>query len=378
MGGILLVQLTTGSYALAGLVGAVQTITGAVAAPRIGRLADRYGERTILLWGTLAHAGGMIALVITSTWGGNAILMCLSGALIGGSNIPFSSFSRARWTRSLGSGPALERAYSLESMADEAGFVIGPLIVVPLCVSIHPSAGLLVAVGVLIVASAMLYRQSAMPATDEADVRLSPHPTQSASSPIAIPGVRVLATVMFAVGFIFGTVDIVIVAFAEDHGARGMTSVLAALFAFGSFIGAAVYGSIRWRASVFTRLRIGIWWLGLGTIPILIASSMPMMYIAGIFIGLSISPALIATNTVLERIVPTSSLTEAFAWLNSAMATGAAAGGLVCGWVVDEVSLRAGQSIGVLGGALGAAALVIWASHLRPQGKDVEVVGVVE
>ncbi|MGB3329611.1 MAG: MFS transporter, partial [Thermomicrobiales bacterium] len=126
MGCVLLVQLVTGSYGLAGLVGAVQTLVGAFAAPSIGRIADRYGERTILLWGTLVHAIGILALVASVHWGANPILMSLAAAIVGASNIPFSSLSRARWTRTLGSrGPALERAYSLESMSDEMGVVIG-------------------------------------------------------------------------------------------------------------------------------------------------------------------------------------------------------------------------------------------------------------
>lgn len=374
MGCVLLVQLVTGSYGLAGLVGAVQTLVGAFAAPSIGRIADRYGERTILLWGTIVHGIGIFALVASVHWGANPLLMSLAAAVVGGSNIPFSSLSRARWTRTLGSrGPALERAYSLESMADEMGFVIGPLLVVPLCVVVDPAAGIIAALGFTIVAAAMLLRlpDTRKAAAAAADVRLVPgQSVEERRSPIAIVGIRVVVGVLLAVGFLFGSVDIMIVSFAEEHGAKGAVSVLAALFAFGSFLGAAAYGMIHWRAPVDRRLKIAIWWLALGTIPVMLASSLVGMGAAGIFIGLSISPALIASNTVVEHLAPKGSVTEAFAWLSSALASGAAMGSLVTGVVLDELGTRAGQTLSLVGAVGAAVGVMIWARYLKPPADD--------
>jgi len=372
MGCVLLVQLVTGSYGLAGLVGAVQTLVGAFAAPSIGRIADRYGERTILLWGTLVHGAGIFALVASVHWGANPILMSLAAAVVGASNIPFSSLSRARWTRTLGSrGPVLERAYSLESMADEMGFVIGPLLVVPLCVMVDPAAGILAALAFTVLAAGMLLRLPDTRKAQETEIRLTPgQSVEEHRSPIAIVGIRVVVGVLLAVGFLFGSVDIMIVSFAEDHGSKGAVSVLAALFAFGSFMGAAVYGMIHWKAPIDRRLKIAIWWLALGTIPVVLASSLVGMGAAGIFIGLSISPALIASNTVVEHLAPKGSVTEAFAWLSSALASGAALGSLLTGVVLDELGTRAGQTLSLLGGTGAAVGVMIWARHLKPPADD--------
>lgn len=373
MGCVLLVQLTTGSYGLAGLVGAIQTLVGAFAAPSIGRVADRYGERTILFWGTLVHGIGIFALVASVRWGANPLLMAPAAAIVGASNIPFSSLSRARWTRTLGSrGPALERAYSLESMADELGFVIGPLLVVPLCVSVDPAAGILAALAFTILASGLLIRLPAMETQASPDapgeaVRLVPgHEVEEHRSPIRIAGIRVIVGVLVAVGFLFGAVDIMIVSFAEDHGSKGAVSVLAALFAFGSFLGAAVYGMIDWKAPIDRRLKIAIWWLALGTIPVALVSTLLGMGIAGVFIGLSISPALIACNMVVEHLSPKGAVTEAFAWLSSALACGAALGSLVTGYVLDEIGTRTGQTLGLVGAVGAVAAVMIWSRHLQP------------
>lgn len=372
LGCILLVQLVTGSYALAGLVGAVQTLVGAVAAPRIGRIADRYGEHRILIWGTVLQASGVTGLVLSAHLGANPILMCLSAAVVGSSSVPFGSLSRARWTNLLGSGPSLERAYSMESMADEMGFVIGPLLVVPLCVEVDPAAGIIVAMLFSMVAATVMIRQPGVREAGSAEVRLSPihGSTDKHRSVFSIGGIRVVVGILFAVGFIFGAVDIMIVAFAREHGSPGATSVLAALFAFGSFIGAAFYGVITWKAPVDRRLKLAIWWLALGTIPLVFANSIVFMGIAGVFIGLSISPALIASNTVIEHLSPRASLTEAFAWLGSALATGAALGGVISGYFLDHVGMRAGQSLGMIGGVGAAIAVAIWAPSLRPTSSE--------
>ena len=55
---VLLVQHTTGSYGAAGAAAAVTGVSMAVFAPYSGRLADRYGQRAVLIPGILVHHHG--------------------------------------------------------------------------------------------------------------------------------------------------------------------------------------------------------------------------------------------------------------------------------------------------------------------------------
>ncbi len=55
---VLLVQHTTGSYGAAGAVAAVTGVSMALFAPFSGRLADRHGQRAVLLPGVLVHTRG--------------------------------------------------------------------------------------------------------------------------------------------------------------------------------------------------------------------------------------------------------------------------------------------------------------------------------
>jgi MFS family permease len=376
LGCVLLVEQLTGSYGLAGVVGAMQTLVAAFASPQLGRFADRYGERMVLIVSMVAHTIGMIALILAAYAGAHAAILLLAAALVGGSSMPFGSLSRARWVATLGKGRALERAYALESMADEAGFIVGPMLVVPLSVSVNAAAGLICSLLLTIGATLMLTRREAPAIADGPAVRTTPRPeaSEAGKSVIGIPGIQVLVGSLLFLGIIFGSVEIVLVAFAEDLGSPSAASVLAALFALGSFVGAVGYGAIRWHSPVDRRLKIAIWWLALGTIPILLANSIPTMGIAVFVTGLAISPGMIAANTVVEHLAPPKMLTEAFSWIGSALSTGAAVGSVVAGVVLDEISVRGGQAIGIFGGGLAALVVIVWAKYLRadPEGHRME------
>lgn len=365
LGCVLLVERLTGSFALAGVVGAMQTLVSAFASPRLGRFADRYGERTILFWSAIIHTFGMVGLIIAAYASAHPIPMLVAAAVVGASSMPFGSISRARWVQSLGKGRRLERAYALESMADEMGFIIGPMLVVPLSVSVNPAAGLIASLIMTIAATVMLIMQN----KPESNIRIAPvdNAVAEGKTVIGLPGIQVLVASLLFLGIIFGAIEIVMVAFAENLGRPNMASVMAATFAFGSLVGAIAYGAISWTGQVDRRFKLSIWWIAIGTIPILLVNTIPTMLVAVFITGLAISPGMIAANTVVEHLSPPKMLTEAFSWIGSALATGAAFGSIVAGVVLDEIGVRAGQSIGIFGGLLSGLVVIIWAKHLRSE-----------
>lgn len=365
LGCVLLIEQLTGSYGLAGAVGATQTLVSAFASPQLGRFADRYGERIILLWSVSFHSIGIVWLIVSAYADAHASILLLAAGLIGGSTMPFGSLSRTRWVQTLGKGRRLEKAYAMESMADEAGFIIGPMLVIPLSVSVNAAAGLLASLVMTITATMILVFQNAPPS----NIRMAPQDNEAAEGKtvIGIPGIQVLIASLLFMGVIFGSVEIVLVAFAEHLSKPNAASIMAALFAFGSFVGAIGYGAIQWRSPVDRRLKIAIWWIALGTIPILWANTIVLMSLAVFVTGLAISPGLIAANTVVEHLAPPKMLTEAFSWIGSALASGAALGFVMTGLVLDEIGLRGGQAVGLAGGLLSVLVVVIWARHLKAE-----------
>ena len=372
---ILLVQQLTGSYGMAGLVGAMQTLVAAILAPVLARMIDIHGERGVIFWSMMAHVIGVAVLIAAAYSDLPSASMLVGAAIIGGSSVQFGSLSRARWVKSLGRGRALERAYSLESMIDEMGFVIGPMMVVPLTISVHPTAGILASMFLTVLGTLMLLRKPRGETSVRMSTPLAQGHTGDEQSVIRIPAVQLMIASLVFMGILFGAAEIVMVSFTEHHGQPNAASYVAAVFAVGSLLGAVLYGARHWPGSTPVKIFITFWWIGLGTIPILLAPSIPMMALAVFITGLAISPGMIVANLFVEQVSPSSKLTEAFAWLGSAMATGAAIGSIIAGYLVDEYGIRGGQWSAVGGGvACGLIVTFGWKLLRTPEAQPVHSV----
>lgn len=143
LGCVLMLVALTGSYALAGAVAATLTLSQALTAPWLGRLADRHGQRRLLIVSLAAHSTGILLLVLAAQVSAPAWTLFLAASLAGAAVLPVGSLVRARWAGLVGGPPALDTAFALESVIDEAVFIVGPVIVTALAVGVAPAAGLL-------------------------------------------------------------------------------------------------------------------------------------------------------------------------------------------------------------------------------------------
>lgn len=346
LGCILLIQGITGEYGLAGLVGAMQTLVSAFASPRIGRLAERNGIRPVLTATLLIQIVGVVALIVTAYADAPAPVLLLAAAVIGGSSVPYGSFSRARWPLHVERGRDLDRAYALEGVLEEVSFIIGPALVVFLALEITPSLGLIVSLVMTVVASIGLMR---LP-------ELSRHATSASdagsTSLLRNPTVLMVTGTGLGMGAMFGSIEISLVAFAEELGSGGMASVLIAIFTAGSLVAAVLYGVVPMSLALRRRLLISVVWLGVWMIPTALAESMTLMIVCVLFAGIGISPWAISGSSLIERGVPSSALTEGFSWFSASVATGAAFGAMLGGIAIDEWGSDGGQVIGIIGGVL--------------------------
>jgi hypothetical protein len=241
LGSVLMVSELTGSYGLAGAVAAAALLGEAVAAPRLGRLVDRYGQRRVLLMSLAVHSAGTIALVLSAQLSAPTWMLFATAALSGAAALPVGSLVRARWSALVGSSPPLEAAFALESTLDELIFVLGPVLVTALALGVAPGAGLLGALVLTTVGSLALALQR----------RTEPAPAgvrdRSETPAIGTPGLRVLVATFVAAGVIFGTLDVAMVAFAGQVGSPAAAGTLLALIAAGSLLAGLGYGSRSWR-----------------------------------------------------------------------------------------------------------------------------------
>jgi MFS family permease len=353
LGSVLLVASQTGSYGLGGAVAAAGAVTTALAGPVIGRLADTFGQRRVLLpvLAIFVVAGAGFLYAVRAHWPYWTLFVAAGAA--GASIPPVSSMIRVRWTYLLRGSNRLPTALAMESVVDEFVFIVGPVLVTFLSTTGHATSGVVTAF-LLATVGALLFA---------AQRRTEPppggHESRTGPSAIRTPGLRVLFVVGVAIGAILGTLEIALVAFADEVDAMALSGVLIAGLAVGSMVSGLGWGTVRWRRPLRHRLLGVLALLTVLTVPLLLTGSIWLMIPLVVLAGVAVSPSLISSFTLAELLVPRAAVTEAFTWIGTAVGLGVAVGASVAGKVVDAVSANAAFLVAT--GAAGVAAATVGA-----------------
>ncbi len=371
---VLLVQHTTGSYGTAGAVAAVTGVAMALFAPFTGRLADRHGQRAVLLPGVVVHA--LAGLSLTALALADAPLWALFAAAVPtGASVPqVGPMVRARWGAKLQGSPLMTTAAAFESVTDELTFVFGPLLATALCTAVDPAAGLLTEAALTLVGGLLFAAQRGtqppvgvpVGAAGGAGAGDGGHARVKAVSALAVPGVRVLIVAFLGIGAVFGGMQVSLAAFSESIGEPGLNGVLYGTFAAGNMLSGIVCGAIAWKVAPRRRLLIGYAALALTASGLWAAQSVVVLAGVGLVVGMCIAPALITGYTLVEGLVPAGARTEAFTWLTGAVALGQAAAVMIAGQLEDRLWDGAGFLVPMGGTLLALATLVGLRSRLAP------------
>lgn len=319
IGVVLLVSALTGSYAMAGAVSATTNLAFAVGAPLTARLVDRFGQRRVILPFATVNALALVALMLCAAYDLHDWTLYVTGLIVGATSLSLGGMVRARWSNLYAGSAKLHTAFAFESVADEVIFVAGPALVTVLATTINPFAGLLVALVCMVGGSVAL----ALQRRTQPPVRPG---RQSGGTPILIPGIALLSCVYLAMGAVFGSIDLITVAFADEHGVKGASGFLLAAFAGGSMVSGLWFGSRHWRITLRVRFvrALGVFVVGLA--PIMFIGDARVMAVGLFLAGLAISPTLITGFSLTERLVPPSLLTEGMAWISTSIGFGVAVG----------------------------------------------------
>ncbi|MGV9286534.1 MFS transporter [Streptomyces sp. NPDC003719] len=365
---VLLVQHTTGSYGVAGAAAAVTGVSMALFAPYSGRLADRLGQRAVLLPGVLVHALSGLTLTVLAL--SDAPLWALFAAAVPtGASVPqIGPMVRARWGVKLGGSPLMSTAAAFESVTDELTFVLGPLLATALCTTVDPAAGLVTEAALTLVGGLLFAAQkSTQPRVGGGD---GGHARVAHVPALRVPGVRVLAVIFLGIGSVFGGMQVSLAAFTESIGEPGMNGVLYGVFAAGNMLSGLVCGAVAWKVAPQRRLLVGYTALALTASGLWAAHSVPVLAGLGLLVGMCIAPALVTGYTLVEDLVPAGARTEAFTWLTGAVALGQAAAVTIAGQLEDRIRDGAGFLVPMGGTVLALAVLVALRSRLATPSRE--------
>ena len=346
IGIVTMISQVTGRYGLAGALSAALALSAAVLGPQVSRYVDRYGQRRVLRPVTLVAVAAGAGLLLCVTFEAPDWTLFAFTAVIG--CVPsLGAMTRARWASIYrGQGGMLHTAYAWESIVDEVCFIFGPIISIGLSTIWFPEAGPLLAGVFLAIGVFWLTAQRAT------EPKAHPREEHSGGSALRSPGLQVLALTFVAVGSVFGAVDVVTVAFAEERGSKAAASLVLAVYALGSCLAGAVFGTLRLKGDPSRRWLLGVTTMAVSMIPLLLAGNLPLLAVALFVAGMSIAPTMVTTMALVEAHVPRSKLTEGMTWTGTGLAIGVALGSSAAGWVVDASGAAAGYVVPVVSGAV--------------------------
>ncbi len=349
LGIVLLISSLTGRYGLAGTVSATGAAGYALVSPLIARLADRRGQRAVLRPLMVVFGAATAALITGAQTRAPDWVLLVSSAVAGAATPQLGSMVRARWSALLGGSDLLHAAYSLESVAEEVIFVAGPVLVTLLATEVQAAAGLIVAAGTCLIGSLWLATQkSTEPPVSTADGHA---PTGRRGPLLPARGLITLAPVFVFFGALLAAIDLSTVDFAASHGHKPLAGLILGGYAGGSALGGLWYGSKTWRSPLRRRFMLTVALLAVGTATFWLMPDLGALAAVLLVSGLVLSPMLITGFTIIEQQAAAGRLTEAMAWLISALSVGTALGSAVAGQVLDVGGARWGYGFAALCGA---------------------------
>ena len=329
LGIVILIARESGSYGLAGAVSGVAVIAGALTGPIQGRLVDRFGQRTLLLIGSVLCTIALAALLVAVRADAATWVMYASRSL------PVAPVRRSARS-SAPAGPICSAAAGpADRVRPRGGRRRGRLHrrPGPRHHARHPgqpvrrpgrgrSLGL--AGGIWLA----LLRASDPPGRGKSN--------GAEQAPLPWVSIMLLSLIGLGLGATLGGTEVVTIAFTTEKGQVGLSGVLLAVWAFGSLLAGLWYGSVHWRAPVERRLLFGTILLAVTLAPLPWVDSVLMLGVVLFFCGLSIAPTMVAVTACVEEWVPPQRLTEAITWTVTGILLGVAPGNAASGHAVDS------------------------------------------
>jgi predicted MFS family arabinose efflux permease len=323
-----------GDFTTAGALVGAYALAGAAAAPVIGRLIDRWGNKALVVLASVSSAAIVgLALMSSAAWMFTAVL------LAGFTTAPLGAFLRAVVVRALPPG-GQAAALSLDAVTTEVLFVVGPMLAGVTAAAGRPHLALFICAALMLI-GAVLFVPAGSGGThrgvESARARVPSLTVARKLSPILVMAMALATTI--------GIVEVSVTARAAQWQVVGSAGVFLGLWAFGSIIGGLAYGSRDWPGTPRAHTLLLLPLVGIGFAVLTPVGSVTVMYPVVVIAGVGIAPALTALARLVGLHAPPGSTTEAFAWLGAATALGGATGVAVAGVIADHYSASTGFCI---------------------------------
>ncbi|WP_110181846.1 MFS transporter [Nocardioides solisilvae] len=372
LGTLLLVSAATGSYATGGLAAGVLAVANAVGAPVAGAVADRVGQRPVVLAQSLAGAATLGLLVHAAGRDGVPSGALVLAAALAGACIPqVGPLARARWRPLVGRGHPhrrrlLDTAFSYEGAMDEASFVLGPALVGVLVALASPAVAMGTAAVLLVVVGTAFALHPSARLTGAGD-REGARPGGAARERFLTPFFVVLLVALLCVGALFGATQTGTTVLADSVGQPGLAGLVHAVLGVGSVV--AGFGTALLPAGFVQERRMlaSASLLLLLSLPLLAVDSLGGLVLVVLALGFAVAPYLISVFSLGERALPPGRSSLGLSLLGSAVGIGYAVGAGLAGRLADALGDGRGHTAAfAVTVSATAVAIALAASLQRP------------
>ena len=334
MGTLLLVAGTTGSYALGGGAAGALAVANAAGAPVAGALADRVGQRPVVLVQSLAGGVGLLVLVALATRGATPAAVLTAAALAGAAMPQIGPLARVRWrpmTRHQGEHQPrmMETAFSYEGAADEASFVLGPALIGVVAVVASP------ALAVTLAALILLGFGTAFALHHTAALAHAHRHTGPVTGRILTPAFALLLVAQLLMGMVFGSIQTGTTALTTAAGQAGLAGLVHATLGVGSVLAGLAVAALPPTVRFPTRVLVAASGLAVLSTPLLLTDTVARLFLVVLVLGVVIAPYMISVFVLGERAVPPARVGTAMTLLASVTGVGYALGSSVAGRLAD-------------------------------------------
>jgi MFS family permease len=369
MGIVAMLSQTHGEYWLAGAVSATFALANAFVSPLVSRLVDRHGQSRVLTLATALSVAAFAGLIVAThyhwpSW--TLFVFALAASVM--PSMP--AMVRARWSALYRDTPQLQTAFAFESVADEVVYMLGSIASVGLSVALFPEAGPMASTIFLAVGTMFFVMQKSTEPAIEAVV-------SGGGSAFRFGAVKLLTFVLAAIGTIFGTAEVTVIALTQEFGQQGAASFVLAGYATGSLIVGLVYGALKLTSSLARQFLTAIAFAALMTLPLLFVGNIPALALALFLGGASISPTFITAFGLIERLVPASKLTEGITWAMTGIGIGMAAGSFTSGWVIDQFGAGNGFWVSVAAGGIALTTALLGYARLTTPARSADLLAAI-
>lgn len=312
-----LVLETTDSPAAAGLVAAISSVPGILAAPFAGWAVDRIGRRTISVISDLLSAVSVASFPLVALVADLTLPVIVALALLGAVFDPAGYTGRKSLIPDVAtaSGVNVDRLNGWHEGIFAIGWTLGPLVGAVLIATVGAVQSFWVPCALAVIAALLvaLLRVGDAGQVARAEAEAAGHGEEGFWRP-ALRGLRIIwhdpilraltIAVMVLAAIYLPTESVVLPTHFEDIARPDAFGLVIAALAGGSTVGAFGYGWLSARLSRLTLTRIVLVGTMVSIVPLAMLPPLPVMLLAAFVLGLSWGPMNPLLTTIVQRRVP--------------------------------------------------------------------------